>query len=416
MENKTTTHEPDKVEKVDNIETTDKKAETGEMDKITIPITKKLLKYVFIVIAFFIGAFWILTHLGEIYNGIGYLFSIAAPFFIGAGVAYIVNTAMSPLERLWGLIFKKSKGKLQAKFKRPVCLTLAFLIVLGIIFAVFFMIIPELTKTITGLANMLPTYAATLTGWWKMLSAWTSGFGIELPEININTAEIGKLLNNLIANYGNHFLDETLNVTTQIIGGLISTVLGLVFSVYMLATKEKLTAQAKTVVRAFVKEPRAKKIIDFFSLCNETLSRFVNGQLIEAVILGALCFIGMLIFQMPYAGVISILLSFTALVPLFGVFIGTAIGATLIVLEDPLKALWFIIFIVVLQQIEGNLIYPRVVGKSVGLPGIWVLLAITVGGNAFGLLGMLFAVPVCSVLYCTFREFVRNRTSSRRNQ
>lgn len=175
------------------------------------------------------------------------------------------------------------------------------------------------------------------------------------------------------------------------------------------AQKETLTGQAKKVVRALFSEKWAHWITDVARMTNRTFSNFVTGQLTEAVILGTLCFLGMLIFRLPYAGVISVLVGFTALIPIFGAFIGVGIGAFLILLVSPIKALWFILFFVILQQLEGNLIYPRVVGKSVGLPGIWVLAAVTVGGNAFGLAGMLLAVPLCSVLYTLARQGVNAR-------
>ncbi|MGN1319588.1 MAG: AI-2E family transporter, partial [Acutalibacteraceae bacterium] len=177
-----------------------------------------------------------------------------------------------------------------------------------------------------------------------------------------------------------------------------------------------LTRQANKIVRALFKPDNAKKLIDFTAMTNDIFTKFVTGQLTEACIIGSLCFIGMLIFGMPYAGIISVLIGFTALIPIFGAFIGTGIGAFLILLENPLKAFWFVVFIIVLQQLEGNLIYPRVVGKSVGLPGIWVLTAVTIGGGLFGVLGMLFSVPVCSVLYVLFRKFVNKRVKDENTQ
>ena len=191
---------------------------------------------------------------------------------------------------------------------------------------------------------------------------------------------------------------------------MVDIVLGIVFAIYLLAQKENLGRQTKKSIRAIFGEERAKKIVDFSSLTNSVFTKFVTGQLTEACIIGVLCFIGMLIFGMPYAGIISILVGFTALIPIFGAFIGTGIGAFLILLENPLKAIWFVIFIIVLQQLEGNLIYPRVVGKSVGLPGIWVLAAVTIGGGLFGVMGMLFSVPICSVLYVMFREYVNRKS------
>lgn len=158
-----------------------------------------------------------------------------------------------------------------------------------------------------------------------------------------------------------------------------------------------------------MKPEKMQKLLDMLDLINRTFTNFITGQLTEAVIIGALCFIGMSIFRMPYAPAISVLVGFTALIPVFGAFIGTAIGAFLILLVKPIQAVWFVVFIIVLQQFEGNLIYPKVVGKSVGLPGIWVLVAVTIGGNAMGVVGMLISVPLCSVLYVVARNAVNGK-------
>ena len=186
-------------------------------------------------------------------------------------------------------------------------------------------------------------------------------------------------------------------------------VIAFAFSIYVLAQKETLKRQSLKVLRAVMKPEKLQKLLELLELSNRTFTNFITGQLTEAVIIGALCFVGMTIFGMPYAPAISVLVGFTALIPVFGAFIGTAVGAFLILLVKPIQALWFIVFIIVLQQFEGNLIYPKVVGKSVGLPGIWVLVAVTVGGSAMGVMGMLISVPVCSILYTVSRQAVNDR-------
>ena len=183
-----------------------------------------------------------------------------------------------------------------------------------------------------------------------------------------------------------------------------------VFAFYLLAQKEKLGRQVKKASNAILKPKPAQNLTNVTKLTNSVFTKFITGQFTDACIIGVLCFIGMLIFRMPYAAIISVLIGFTALIPIFGAFIGAGVGAFLILLESPVKAFWFIVFIIILQQIEGNLIYPKVVGKSVGLPGIWVLVAVTVGGSLAGVLGMLFSVPVSTVLYVLFKEFVNNKT------
>ena len=185
--------------------------------------------------------------------------------------------------------------------------------------------------------------------------------------------------------------------------------LALAFSIYVLAQKETLKRQSKKVLAKLMKPEKMQKLLDMLDLINRTFTNFITGQLTEAVIIGVLCFIGMSIFRMPYAPAISVLVGFTALIPVFGAFIGTAIGAFLILLVKPIQAVWFVVFIIVLQQFEGNLINPKVVGKSVGLPGIWVLVAVTIGGNAMGVVGMLISVPLCSVLYVVARNAVNGK-------
>ena len=207
-------------------------------------------------------------------------------------------------------------------------------------------------------------------------------------------------------------LDTTVTVTTSIVSAIVNVVLGVVFAIYLLAQKENLIRQTNKVVHTIFKSEVADRLERLAKLVHSVFTKFVTGQLTEAVIIAVLCFIGMLIFRMPYAGMVSVLIGFTALIPMFGAFIGTAIGAFLILFESPVKAIWFVVFIIILQQLENNLIYPKVVGKSVGLPGIWVLCAVTIGGSAFGILGMLFSVPICSVMYVLFKNYINRKNGT----
>ena len=202
-------------------------------------------------------------------------------------------------------------------------------------------------------------------------------------------------------------MNATLNITTSIVGALVNFLLALVFSLYLLAQKETLIAQSKRLLRRALPRKAADKLLELLSLTNNAFSSFVTGQVTEAVILGTLCCLGMLILRLPYALPVSVIIAALSLIPIFGAWIGAATGAFLIVFQSPIKALTFLIFLLILQQVEGNLIYPRVVGKSVGLPGLWVLAAVTIGGGAFGVLGMLLGVPVCSVIYTLLQNFVR---------
>ncbi len=394
----------------------DKKTQEEKI-QFSLPLNRRSLKYIAAILVMLALAYVIVTEPEKISRFISGVLSVFSPFIIGFCIAYVVNLLMKPLERFWTFIWKKLKSqKVVSKLSRPVCLVLSLLIVFGAIFAIVFMVIPAFKETIVSFADNVPQYAKTVEQWYNTVVDFLARYNFELPEIALDTAKITEIAKDIISSYGNNVLNTTVNLTTSIVSVVVDLILGVVFSIYALAQKENLSRQANKIVRALFKPDNAKKLIDFTAMTNDIFTRFVTGQLTEACIIGILCFIGMLIFGMPYAAIISVLIGFTALIPIFGAFIGTGIGAFLILLENPLKAFWFVVFIIVLQQLEGNLIYPRVVGKSVGLPGIWVLTAVTIGGGLFGILGMLFSVPVCSVLYVLFKKFVNNRVKDEDTQ
>lgn len=394
----------------------DKKTPNDKIE-LSLPLNKKLLKYVFWITLIIAVAYTAVTQPQKIGAFINGLISLLSPFLIGFCMAYVVNLLLRPLEKFWTWTWHKcKKQKLVSKIKRPICLTLSFLIVLGVLFAIVFMIIPALKETIVSFANEVPQYAKTIEGWYYTFVNFLENYNFALPEISLDTSKITDIAKDIISNYGDNVLDTTVNVTASIVSAVVDIVLGIVFAIYLLAQKENLGRQAKKSALAILGAQRAEKIVSFTDLTNSVFTKFVTGQLTEACIIGVLCFVGMSIFSMPYAGIISILVGFTALIPIFGAFIGTGVGAFLILLENPAKAFWFIVFIIVLQQLEGNLIYPRVVGKSVGLPGIWVLAAVTIGGGLFGVVGMLFSVPICSVLYVLFKEYVNKKTNKNQPQ
>ena len=387
----------------------DKKNE-NEKIQFSIPLNKRLLKYVFWITLIIAVAYTAVTQPQKITAVIGGLINLLSPFIIGFCLAYVVNLLLRPLERFWLWIWKKAKRqRVVEKIKRPLGLSLSFLIVLGAFFAIVFMIIPALKETVVSLANNIPEYAKSVEKWYYSLADFLESHNFEMPDISLDTGKLTDITKNIISNYGSNVVDTTVNLTTSIVGAVVDIVLGIVFAVYLLAQKEKFGNQVTRSAKAVLKPERAQKLFDFTSLVNGIFTKFVTGQLTEACIIGVLCFIGMSIFSMPYAAIISVLVGFTALIPIFGAFIGTGIGAFLILLESPVKAFWFVVFIIVLQQLEGNLIYPKVVGKSVGLPGIWVLAAVTIGGGLFGVLGMLFSVPVCSVMYAIFSRYVNKK-------
>lgn len=352
--------------------------------------------------------FWGIMHISVIYSAIKWGVGILSPFIFGLCLAFVLNLILRPLEKGWLNIWKK-KPDFANKTKRPICLIISLLLTLGAVALVFFIIIPEVTHTTATIVDMLPQYFDSVKQWWNSLSDTLAKYSIVLPELNIDTGDIITKLTDFITNSGYEVFDKTINTTAAIVSAVFNLVIGLAFSIYLLTGKEKLLRQLKKVIFAALPEDKAARLYSFSARVNQSFSNFVTGQVLEAIIIGVLCFFGMLIFGMPYASVVAVLVGVTALIPVFGAFIGTAIGAFLILVVNPIKAFWFIVFIIVLQQLEGNIIYPHVVGKSVGLSGIWVLIAVTVGGSMFGILGMLLSVPLCSIVYVYASEKVNHR-------
>lgn len=386
----------------------------------------RLLLLVLIALVFAFG----LKHFDEVLSCVSAVSSILSPIFIGICIAFTVNIPMRALESLWNKLFlrkqksdpvkkyEKLGAKLRVGLRRPVCIILSLLLVMGLLFAVLFLLIPQLGKAFRDFANMLPGYLAKLEALWIELQMFLDDFGFVLPDFAIditklNADSIFQTVKNFFAQWGTHILDTTVSITTTVFSGVFNVVLALVFSIYMLAQKELLCRQIKRVLLAAFSDTHVERMAALADLVNRTFTNFITGQLTEAVIIGVLCGIGMAILRIPYAFVVSVIVGFTALIPVFGAYVGTVVGAVLILLAQPIKAVWFVIFIVVLQQLENNLIYPRVVGKSVGLPGLLVLAAVTIGSSVGGILGMLLAVPVCSVVFTVCSQAVDARLAKK---
>lgn len=380
---------------------------TFQKGGIPLELNKKNIKRVLLLIACAILLYWGLNNLSVLGGLLRSILSLFSPLLIGVGIAYVMNLLLMAIERLWDKALKKAPELWRVKLKRPICLTLAFLLFLGIIFAIIFILIPRLEEAGTTLVANVPTYITQIQGWWDNLTAFAADHGITLPELSMNVEDATKFITKLLTSNGDSVVNTTINITTSILGALVNVLLALVFSVYMLAQKEKLLAQSKRLLLAALPQKAGERTMHILKLTNGAFSSFVTGQVTEAFILGTLCCLDMLILRLPYALPVSVIISFTSLIPIFGAWIGAATGAFLIVFVSPVKALTFLIFLLILQQVEGNLIYPKVVGKSVGLPGLWVLAAVTIGGGAFGVLGMLLGVPVCSVIYALVQDYLR---------
>ncbi|MDD3192616.1 MAG: AI-2E family transporter [Oscillospiraceae bacterium] len=366
---------------------------------------KKILWIITFTVLLLVGALHLDVVLGLLLQGFG----LIKPFIIGCAMAFIMNVLLRLVEEKLFAPLNRRNFSWWNRCRRGVCVVLAIGLLIGLIFILLFMIVPEITRTGQMIAAQLPGQMDRFFAW---VQNWLASLQIPVDifqNIDIDWNKVVSVVSDSLKNGGSAVFNTTMGITSSIVGGVMNLVLASVFSIYLLLQKEKLGAQLKNAMLAFLSASRVEKILSVGRLSNRIFSKFVSGQCTEAVILGALCFIGMTIFSMPYAMMISVVIGVTALIPMFGAFIGAFIGAFLILMVDPMEALWFLIYIVILQQLEGNLIYPRVVGKSVGLPGIWVLVAVTIGGSLWGVVGILLSVPACSVLYSLFRQLVRDR-------
>ena len=364
---------------------------------------KTIIRYITRALVLLIVFAWALVNLDAVLRFLGKVLALFTPFLIGGAIAFLINVVLRPLECCWNKVCRRAPEKLA----RPVCLTASTVLVLGILFAVVFMMIPSLRESGDEFIQNIPMYVDEIGRWWADTVHFTAKYNIILPEYAIDSGLLIEKITTLINDEGSGIITVTWGAATSILSGLVDVLLAFVFALYLLAKKELVADHLKKLITTVLSQKKAKRLLSIASLTNQTFTNFVSGQLTEAVIIGVLCFFGMLILRIPYAGAVSAFVAVTALVPIFGAWLGGGLGAFLILLAEPIKAVWFIVYLLILQQVEGNLIYPKVVGKSVGLPGLLVLMAVTIGGGAFGILGMLFSVPVCAVLYSLYLEFMK---------
>lgn len=334
-------------------------------------------------------------------NMIALLFAAAMPLLTGCIIAYIVNILMSWFERH---CFPCSVKAGVVKCRRPLCMLAAFITVLAVIFLIIRLVIPQLVSCFQIILAELPYYLTTAVNKIEELGILPEDIMAMLDGIDWRS-QIGNIAKALTSGLGS-VMDIVITTVSSVFSWIISGVLGIIFSIYVLVGKEKLGNQFKRITNRYLKGSWCRKLYYFIGVFDDCFHKFIVGQCTEAVILGALCAVGMAIFRLPYSTMIGALIGFTALIPVAGAYIGAGVGAFMILTVSPVKALVFLIFIVVLQQLEGNIIYPKVVGSSMGLPGIWVLAAVTVGGGVMGIPGMLLGVPLMATVYRLLRDDV----------
>lgn len=339
-------------------------------------------------------------------GALGFVFHIIFPFILGGAIAFVLNVPMNFIERH---LFSERRVKGRSymrKMARPVSMLLVIFGVIGVVGIVMFVLIPQLGTTFANLGSSIQEFIPKVQGWAEEMFHNNRKVMEWVDNLEFDWNKIMETGINFFRNGAGSVLDSTITAAKSIVSGITTFFIAFVFAIYILLQKEKLSLQAKKVLFAFTRKGRAEAALEVLSLTYNTFSSFLTGQCVEAVILGSMFVVAMALFQLPYALLVGIVIAFTALIPIFGAFVGCAVGVFMIFIEDPFKALVFVVLFLVLQQIEGNLIYPHVVGNSVGLPSIWVLAAVSVGGSLMGVVGMLIFIPVVSVIYALFREVV----------
>lgn len=345
----------------------------------------------------------------SVFQLIKFLGSVIFPFALGGAIAFVLNVPMHFLEeKIFGKA-KKEKKKWALTLARPLSFVLTLFIVIGIIAIVILVVVPELGNTIMNLGKTLQEFIPQVQEFGLKMFRENQEIANWIRGIEFNWDKILNQAISFLKNGAGNMLGSTVEVAKNVVSGMTTFFIAFVFSCYVLLQKEKLNVQVRKLMTAFMPEDWKNICLAFASVTYKTFSNFLAGQCLEAVILGGMFFIVMTFMNMPYVLLISVLIAFTALIPMFGAFIGCGVGAFLIFMVNPTKALIFIIVFLVLQQIEGNFVYPHVVGNSVGLPSIWVLVAVSVGGSLMGLVGMLIFIPLMSVVYTILRGIVNRR-------
>lgn len=370
-------------------------------------LNKKNMKNLMILIVFAVLVLVGVQRIENLAAGIIFLCRIVFPFILGGAMAFILNI---PLHFLENKLFAKAKKK---KFVRPLSLVLSILFVLAILQIVLVVVIPEIATTFASISKNIEAFLPKLEQWVTDAFPDSEQIGLWIDSLEFNWDKIIQSAVSFLKNGAGNILSSTVTVAKTVINSLMNFFVGFVFACYILLQKEKLSVQVKKVLYAFLPRHAVEKTLQVAALSYKTFSNFVTGQCLEAVILGTMFFVSMSILRFPYALLVGVLIAFTALIPIFGAFIGCVLGTFLILVSNPVQAIGFVILFFVLQQVEGNLIYPHVVGGSVGLPSIWVLVAVTVGGSLMGVVGMLIFIPLSSVIYALFRGWVYKRLEDR---
>ena len=372
-------------------------------------LNKKNMKGLMLLIIFAIAVHAIVQNPDIITNVFSWIYAVISPIVLGAVIAFVLNILLCFFDNRVFAKLNNCSNKFFVKLKRPLSLIATLFVAVFAIVIIVNVIFPQIGETLKMIGDAIIPFGTKVLEWVKeLMISWDISVE-QLREIELNWENIQQTLVNWVKNGSMSAVNIATSLSTSLFGMLFNFILAFIIAIYFLLQKEQIISVLNMCAKAYTREKTYNYVVKVAKLSNQSLSNFATGQLLEAVILGTLCFFGMLIFRFPYASVVSVLVGVTALIPMFGAWIGGGISAILILMADPMKALLFLLFIVILQQLEGNLIYPRVVGQSMGLPGLLVLLAVVIGGNLFGVVGILISVPLCSVVYTLIKESVIKR-------
>ncbi len=379
---------------------------------------RKNVRTILLIIAFAVLLYTAAQNLASVYGAVRTVWRVFGVVITGLAMAFVLNVPLKLFENRVFYGMSEDRRPLVRKLRRPVSLVFALVVSLGLIGILIAVVLPQLTATVAEVAARLPEYISSAVNW---LNDFLAGFGIEIESLKNFTVDWEKVFSELTtylkegsANVdGSSVVDTVTGVGTSVVSTVMNTFLGLVVAVYILAQKERIGRFTRRCIDAFLPQKAASGLARIASMASETFSNFVAGQLADSCILGILCYICMRIFRFPYPEVISVVIGVTSLVPMVGSFIGEVIGALLILIVSPLKALLFVVMVLAIQQVDGAFIYPRIVGRSVGLPGVAVFCAVIVGGNVAGVIGAMIGVPVCALIYALLREAVDARLRRR---
>lgn len=373
-------------------------------------IDRKFMRKVFVLIACSIVFAWLVLDTQRVGKLVSSVWGLISPFVLGAAIAFVFNVPMRAIER-------QLDGVHNIGVRRTISILLTILALVLVIMFVVELLVPQISATVDALSAKIPAFiertANSLMLWLEEnpdMKAWV------YETTNLESIEWSSVLKNaltFISNRVTTWMGGAVNVIGNVTSGIVNTVIGIVFALYCLSRKEILARQGRRILYAILPEKTTDEAIRILRLTNVTFSNFISGQGLEAVILGALFAVVMALFKMPYIPLVSVTIAVTALIPVVGAFVGCIVGAFFILVNDPVQAFTFVVMFLVLQQIENNLIYPRVVGTSIGLPGMWVLVAVTIGGELMGVGGMLVMIPLASVFYSLLREFTNKRLAER---